>query len=213
LPESGSRPVIVFGGTFDPVHQGHIQTVTAVCDALDAAEVIWLPVGDPPHRPTPQAPPHHRLAMLEIALSGDSRFVLDTREWTRVGPSYSVLSLEELRAERPNETLCLALGLDAAISLPTWHRWEDILSLAAIVVMQRPGWQVPDPLPAWWQQRRMDASSEHRAPNVGSIQQVPVPAMDVSSATIRSAIQAGHSIDEQVSLDIARYIREHHLYE
>ncbi len=213
MPESDARPVIVFGGTFDPVHRGHLETVTAVCNALNAAEVVWLPVGEPPHRPAPRAPVAHRRAMLEMAIERDPRFTLDTREWDRAGPSYSVLSLQELRAERPGVTLCLALGLDAALSLPSWHRWEEVLGLAAIIVMQRPGWALPDPLPDWWLQRLADPSGEGQPIEPGSIQRVEVPTVDVSSAAIRLAVQAGESIEREVPLAIARYIKEHHLYE
>ena len=194
------------------MHHGHVRTVSAVCDALDARRVIWLPVGEPPHRPLPTAAAHHRVAMLELALKDEPRFVLDLREINRRGPSYSVLTLNELHAEKPDADLCLILGMDAALSLPTWHRWQDILTLASIVVMQRPGWLLPDPLPQWWSDRQVDLDADGVPAGSGWIGSVKVPALDISSAGIRADLAKGSSIDAKVPLAIADYIREHRPY-
>ena len=133
-PEPANPPLLVFGGTFDPVHLGHLGAVSALRDALQVETVIWLPAGEPPHRPAPGASAAHRLAMLQLALAEQADCVIDTRELERSGPSYTVLSLEELRAEYPDQPLCLALGLDAALGLTKWHRWRDVLALAGIAV-------------------------------------------------------------------------------
>ena len=98
-PEQANPPLLVFGGTFDPVHLGHLGAVSALRDALHVETLIWLHVGEPPHRPRPAASAAHRLAMLQLALAGEPDCVIDTRELDRSGPSYTVLSLEELRAE------------------------------------------------------------------------------------------------------------------
>ena len=96
--------------------------------------------------------------MLQLALAEQADCVIDTRELERSGPSYTVLSLEELRAEYPDQPFCLALGLDAALGLTKWHRWRDVLCAAGIAVMRRPGWSLPEPPPQWWR----DAQSHPR---------------------------------------------------
>ena len=213
MPESNNAPLIIFGGTFDPVHLGHLRIIEAVCDRLKAAQVVWLPAGQPPHRPTPGASAPQRLAMLELALAHEPRFIIDTRELHRLGPSYTVLSLAELKAEHPERTLCLVLGLDAALALPQWHCWQDVLELANIAVMRRPGWSLPDPLPSWWVSAQRSGGDNPPAYPSTWIKAIEVPAVDISAAQIRADLAAGRPIDQKVPVAIARYIEEHELYE
>lgn len=213
MSEFDRTPLIVFGGTFDPVHIGHLQAVTRLCESLKATNVIWLPVGEPPHRSSPIASAQHRVAMLQLAIAEQPLFTIDAREINRVGPSYSILTLNELRAEHPHQTLCLALGLDAALNLPSWHRWEEIFDLAGVAVMHRPGWTFPNPLPDWWRQRETGGSAMPPPGSVGWITSVEVPPVDVSSADIRFDLAEKKSIEMKVPLAIAQYIREHQLYE
>ena len=151
--------------------------------------------------------------MLQLAIAEQPLFTIDAREINRVGPSYSILTLNELRAEHPHQTLCLALGLDAALNLPSWHRWEEIFDLAGAAVMRRPGWALPHPLPDWWRQRETGGSAMPPAGSVGWIKSVEVPPVDVSSADIRFDLAEKKSIEMKVPLAIAQYIREHQLYE
>jgi nicotinate-nucleotide adenylyltransferase len=129
----------IFGGTFDPVHLGHLRTAMDLLDALPLREVRFMLCGIPPHRVSPLAPAKIRWAMLQAALASDPRLVADDRELYRDGPSYTVDSLESLRADFKEQHLALILGMDAFGSLDTWYRWQDILSLAHLVVVQRPG--------------------------------------------------------------------------
>ena len=210
-PEPVNPPLLVFGGTFDPVHLGHLGAVSALRDALQVETVIWLPAGEPPHRPPPVASAAHRLAMLRLALAGEPDCVIDSRELNRSGPSYTVLSLEELRAEYPDQPLCLALGLDAALGLPEWHRWRDVLALAGIAVMRRPGWSLPEPLPQWWR----DAQSHPRdsVPTAGGwMRFVDIPPIDTAAAQIREDLISGRSVEAKVPAAVAGYIKEHELY-
>ena len=210
-PEPVNPPLLVFGGTFDPVHVGHLGAVSALRDALQVETVIWLPAGEPPHRPPPVASAAHRLAMLRLALAGEPDCVIDSRELDRSGPSYTVLSLEELRAEYPDQPLCLALGLDAALGLPEWHRWREVLALAGIAVMRRPGWSLPEPLPQWWR----DAQSHPRdsVPTAGGwMRFVDIPPIDTAAAQIRADLMSGRSVEAKVPAVVARYIKEHELY-
>ena len=210
-PEPVNPPLLVFGGTFDHVHVGHLGAVSALRDALHVETVIWLPAGEPPHRPSPVASAAHRLAMLRLALAGEPDCVIDSRELDRSGPSYTVLSLEELRAEYPDQPLCLALGLDAALGLSEWHRWREVLALAGIAVIRRPGWSLPEPLPQWWR----DAQSHPRdsVPTAGGwMRFVDIPPIDTAAAQIREDLINGRSVEAKVPAAVAGYIKEHELY-
>lgn len=133
----------IFGGTFDPVHYGHLRTGFELMQALGLAEMRYIPAGRPPHRDQPLADATLRLAMVRAAIAGQPGFTVDDREVRRDGPSYAVLTLEELKAEAPQRRLCLAVGMDAFLGLDRWHRWRDVLRLAHVVVAHRPGWRAP----------------------------------------------------------------------
>ena len=133
----------LFGGTFDPVHYGHLRTGFELMQALGLAEMRYIPAGRPPHRDQPLADAALRLAMVRAAIAGQPGFTVDDREVRRDGPSYAVLTLEELKSEAPARRLCLAVGMDAFLGLDRWHRWHDVLRLAHVVVAHRPGWRAP----------------------------------------------------------------------
>ena len=133
----------IFGGTFDPVHYGHLRTGFELMQALGLAEMRYIPAGRPPHRDQPLADATLRLAMVRAAIAGQPGFTVDDREVRRDGPSYAVLTLEELKSEAPERRLCLAVGMDAFLGLDRWHRWRDVLRLAHVVVAHRPGWRAP----------------------------------------------------------------------
>jgi nicotinate-nucleotide adenylyltransferase len=137
------QPIGVFGGTFDPIHCGHLRTAFELWQELKLAEVRFLPTGSPPHRDHLYASAELRLKMVRAAVADQPGFVVDDREVRRSGLSYSVDTLSELRREYPHRSLCLLLGMDAFLGLPTWHRWRELLTLAHIVVAHRPGWRAP----------------------------------------------------------------------
>lgn len=141
---SPMSPIGVFGGTFDPVHYGHLRTAFEMLQALRFDEVRFIPCGDPPHRGRTYANAELRLQMVEKAIAGQPGFVADDRELKREGPSYSVDTLSTLREDFPNQSLALIIGMDAFLGLPKWHRWRDILDFAHIVIAHRPGWRAPD---------------------------------------------------------------------
>ena len=211
LPEQTNLPVVVFGGTFDPVHFGHLQAAKALRGSLNAERVVWLPAGEPPHRPPPAASTPHRLAMLQLALADERQSVIDTRELDRSGPSYTVHSLGELKAEYPDQSFCFALGLDAALGLPQWYRWQEVLALAGIVVMHRPGWSLPEPLPLWWRGAQLD-SHDPLPESGGWIRVVEIPPVDVAAVDIRTDLANNRSIETKVPAVVAAYIKEHELY-
>ena len=133
----------IFGGAFDPIHIGHLRTAFELMTALELDAVHFVPSGIPPHKHRPQADGAIRLQMIKAAIQGQAGFVADERELQRPGPSYSVDTLESLRQEHPDHVLCLLIGMDAFLGLPEWHRWQQIPSLAHVVVAHRPGWSPP----------------------------------------------------------------------
>ncbi|MBL8481248.1 MAG: nicotinate (nicotinamide) nucleotide adenylyltransferase, partial [Rhodocyclaceae bacterium] len=134
------EPLGVFGGTFDPVHVGHLRLAEEAAETLQLERVAWIPAGRPPHRGAPATAAAHRLAMVQRAIADNPRFVLDDAEVRADAPSYSVLTLARLRAAHgPERPLVLLLGADAWAGLAGWHRWQEIFELAHIAVASRPG--------------------------------------------------------------------------
>ena len=187
------RPIGIFGGTFDPIHYGHLRTAFEMLQALDLAEVRFIPSGDPPHRGHTYAAAAQRLKMVGLATAGQPGFVVDDRELERDGPSYTVETLTSLRAEHGGVPIGLILGMDAFLGLTAWHRWEEILGLAHIVVAHRPGWKAPDLGPlgdliADFGTHRID---DLHATAHGRVHIHAVTQLEISSSEIRDLVAAG----------------------
>ena len=144
LRDETNGPIGVFGGTFDPIHFGHLRTAFEILQALSFGQVIFMPCGDPPHRGETFADPLLRLEMVKVAIESQPGLVVDDRELRRDGPSYSVDTFSELRDENPDRSLALIIGMDAYLGLNRWHRWRDLLELTHVVIAHRPGWRAPD---------------------------------------------------------------------
>jgi nicotinate-nucleotide adenylyltransferase len=183
----------VFGGTFDPVHFGHLRTAYEVMQAVPLAQVRFIPAADPPHRATPLADARRRLELVRVAVADEAGFVVDDRELRRGGPSYSVLTLGELRAEHPAASLCLIMGMDAFQGLPTWHRWQELLELAHVVVAPRPGWVEPaaGPLAELLATRRAPSRAALLERPAGYVHIEPVTQLEISSSELRALLAAG----------------------
>jgi len=138
------NPIGIFGGTFDPIHYGHLRTAFEMLQALRLGEVRFIPSGDPPHRGGTFAPAQLRLDMVKVATSGQPGFMVDDCELRRDGPSFTIDTLAAIREEHPGTSLGLIIGMDAFLGLTSWRRWDEILDLAHIVVAHRPGWKAPD---------------------------------------------------------------------
>lgn len=187
------QPIGVFGGTFDPVHYGHLRTAFELWQLLHLAEVRFLPTGNPPHRDPPLAGAALRLRMVRAAVAGLPAFTVDDREIRRSGVSYSVDTLAELRAEYPRRSLCLLLGMDAFLGLPHWHRWRELLELAHIVVAHRPGWKVPTmgPLGEVMVDHGTGSIRELHERTAGRIYVHAVTQLEISSTELRQLIVSG----------------------
>ena len=202
----------VFGGTFDPVHQGHLCTVASVRQQLDLAHVLFVPAARPRLRSAPIASATHRLEMLKRALASEPSFEVNDLELGRDGPSTTVLTLEALYHDYQETPICFILGIDAFLGFPQWHRWTELLGLAHFVVMSRPGTVLPVERPTWWvRAETTDLSMVHRR-RAGSVVMVEVPPMDVAASNIRERLRVGDDISHSVPKSVIDYITEHQLY-
>ena len=183
----------VFGGTFDPIHYGHLRTAFEMLQALQFEDVRFIPCGDPPHRGATFASASERLRMVDVAIRGQRGFTVDDREIRRDGPSYSVDTLLSLRQEFPERSLGLIVGMDAFLGLTAWHRWDDILGAAHIVVAHRPGWKAPDigPLGELIAEFGTHRVEDLHAALHGRIHIHAVTQLEISSTEIRELVAAG----------------------
>lgn len=186
-------PIGIFGGTFDPIHYGHLRTAFELQQALRLSEMRFMPCGDPPHRHQPLADAAQRLAMVRAAVEGQEGFLVDDRELRRGGPSYTVDTLAALREEWTEAPLCLVIGMDAFLGLPRWHRWLEILRLAHVVVAHRPGWRAPDmgTLGELLADRGTSRVRDLHTTRAGAIFVHAVTQLEISSTEVRALIRAG----------------------
>ena len=210
----------LFGGTFDPIHYGHLAPVREVCVAAGLAKVAYIPAAAPPHRPPPQAGADHRLAMTRIALADERQngrpFEADDVELKRRGPSYSIDTLQSLRRRHPKQRYALIVGLDALLGLETWHRWRALQQSVHIIVMTRPGWRAPEPPPAWWRLARAGTDSDSgdalQRAAAGKLVFIDTAPVDASATEVRERIARGGDWDALVPPGVGDYIRKHNLY-
>lgn len=215
-----TAPIGVLGGTFDPIHYGHLRLAEELGERLRLEEVRFVPSGTPPHRSAPAVTADHRLAMVQLAVAGNARFKVDAREVRRAGPGYTFDTLKELRAQAGEaRPLALLLGADAFLEFATWHRWREIFGLAHVAVAHRPGFPVeqwtarmPQPLAREYSARLMQQPlATHLSPS-GGIVVVPFTALDISATAIRDMLQAGASPRYLLPAAVLDYIRSHELY-
>lgn len=205
-------PVGVFGGTFDPVHFGHLRVALDALELLELAQVRMVPLARAVHRDQPETPAELRLAMLEAALAGREDLVADAVELERSGPSYTVDTLATLAERLPGRTLCLLLGGDAFNGFADWRDPHGILDLANLAVLQRPAQAPPsDPrLLALLARHRVDRLDPQR--RAGQIVPIGVTQLDIASSAIRDRVRAGRGADFLVPDPVLRLIRRHGLY-
>ncbi|MEO1119568.1 MAG: nicotinate-nucleotide adenylyltransferase [Pseudomonadota bacterium] len=203
-------PIGIFGGTFDPVHFGHLRSAFELKQALSLAQIRFIPCGNPPHRAAPIAEAALRVEMLRCATRQRPGFVVDDREVQRPGLSYTVDTLDSLREEFPATPLCLIVGMDSFLSLPKWYHWQRILDLAHVVVAHRPGWQVPGDgaLGQLLTDRGTELVADLHAALAGLIFVHEVTQLEIASTGIRALIAEGHDPQFLMPDCVATLIRE-----
>ena len=189
-------PIGIFGGTFDPIHFGHLRTAFELMQSLRLNKVLFLPTGSPPHRDSPLASSEQRLAMVRAAVAAQPGFMVDDREIRRTGASYTIDTVTELRRDYPDRPLCLLLGMDAFLGLPTWQRWREIFDLCHVVVARRPGWKSPmsGPLGEVMVERGTGSVNDLHTALAGRVNIQPVTQLEISSTDLRALINAGRDL-------------------
>ncbi len=211
------QPIGILGGTFDPVHLGHIALAEAALAALPIVEVLWLPSGNPGHRAQPVASTRDRLAMLQLATAGNPRYRIDAAELARSEPTYTVHTLTRMRAELGRaQPLVLLLGNDSFLTLPTWLRWRELFELAHIAVANRPG-ELPaggGPSPELSDEivRRSARGEQLAATAAGRIARFDMPPTDISASDVRAGLAAGRDLRDLLPAAVLAYIQAHQLY-
>ena len=213
-------PIGIFGGTFDPIHYGHLRLAQELATGFELEQVRFIPAGHPPHRGEPAVSSRQRLEMVRLAIAGNAAFALDEREIFKQGPCYTVDTLAELRGELgEQQPVALLLGADAFLGLTTWHDWQALFELAHIVVAHRPGFpqvawadNMPEPLKRALRQRQQNDAGALRATPAGGIFAHTITALDISATYIRNSLQAGNSPRYLLPDAVLDYIRTHNLY-
>ena len=213
-------PIGIFGGTFDPIHYGHLRLAEEAREALALDQVLLIPSGQPPHRDLPQTPADLRLAMARLAVAGSASIVVDPAEAESPTPSYSVLTLERLRAKfGPARPLVLLLGADAFAGLPSWHRWRELFALAHVAIASRPGHpphapaeRLPAPLSAECSPRFCSHADDLLSAPAGRVLPFDMTPLAISASLIRAQLAAGRSVRYLLPDSVLDYILSHHLY-
>ena len=205
----------VFGGTFNPVHYGHLRSALELVERLQLEQLRLMPSASPPHRDAPECSAERRAAMVELAVSGEPRLVCDAREMQRPGKSYTIDSLIELRGELGAQRgLCMVLGCDAVQDIATWHRWQELLDWAHIVIIARPGWQLPraGELAQWLKTHQLESPELLRQRPCGGIVIEELRPLAISSTEIRDLLASGRSVRYLMPQSVLDYIQTHTLY-
>lgn len=211
------RKIGIFGGSFDPVHFGHLRPALEILEALSLDHMCFIPSGLPPHRGAPLASAAQRLAMLKAAVASEPRFQVDERELKRDAPSYSFDTLAELRREHAQDRLVLALGLDAFLGFTTWHRWKELLELTHLVIAHRPGSSLEDQMDhgeiaMLVRERGVDDAEALMAEATGRLMFLPVTQLEISSSQVRETAARGGDVRYLVPEPVRTLIQDSHCY-
>ena len=205
----------ILGGTFDPIHYGHLRTALDVQQALSLDEVRFIPCGEPPHRNKPLAESLQRLSMVRAAIAGQAKFTVDDREIRRKGPSYMVDTLASLKQDFKDKSLCLILGSDAFNGLDQWHQWQQVFDFANVVVMRRPVVDGQATL-----NKRVFTQVKHRLLDKDALKKkhnggvcfIPVTQLDISATVIRQQWQQGRDIRFFLPDSVLTLIQQQNIY-
>jgi nicotinate-nucleotide adenylyltransferase len=180
----------ILGGTFDPAHNAHLAVAGAALRALGLERILWLPTGAPAYRPAPVAAAVHRVAMLKLAIAGEPRYDVDERELAPGASGFTYDSVRALRERNPDAAFTLLMGADQYEKRESWHRWQDLLKICRIAVIERPDSEKPE----------------------GNIIHIPMPPLAISASDIRARIGRNEDVSAMLPAPVLGYIRQHGLY-
>lgn len=204
----------ILGGTFDPIHWGHLNAASSVCEQIQSDHLVLLPSAQPPHRSYPGATAEQRFAMATLAAADIPNCTADNWELLQSRKSYTQLTLEQFHQRWPQDTLVFIVGEDAFAGLESWYKWERLLDHAHLVVMRRPHSHnvFSETLQQWLanvQTKQPEQLHQHAS---GCVYLAETPAFDISATAIRNAIQTEQSWTHYVPNSVANYIQTHQLY-
>jgi nicotinate-nucleotide adenylyltransferase len=205
----------ILGGTFNPIHYGHLRIAQEAAEAFALSQVKFLPAAKPPLKKEPIVSAKQRAEMVQLAIAANPLFSLDSRELDRNGPSYTIDTLESLRADHPEEPLCLIIGTDAFAHFDQWHRWQQILDYCHLIVVSRPpvaNLDLSEPLHTLLQTHQTDDTTKLSQHAHGLIAILTVTALDISSSHIRSIVHAHQNPAYLCPEVVISYIQAHQLY-
>lgn len=203
------------GGTFDPIHFGHLRMAIELKQALAADQFRLIPCGDPYHKSQSVSPAPTRLKMLELALGEGPDLLIDDRELNRDGPTYSYDTLVSLRQELGDETsLIMVMGMDSFLSLPKWHNWQQLTELGHILVVHRPGsiMEPTEPLDSWYAEHKASAIDDLQNSAAGYILDLKMTMLEISATQIRGLLLEQRSPQYLLPGAVLDYINHNNLY-
>ena len=211
------KTIGILGGTFNPVHFGHLRMAQELANALKLDEVRFIPAANPPHKTTPTISAEHRAAMVRLGIADNPIFTFDERELHRTGTSYTIDTLQSLRDELGAKiSITLFMGSDAFTKFDTWHRWQEIIQFCHIALVQRPRantHKLPEVLENFLHQHYTEHSDDMHTSPAGFVTMQKITALDISSTAIRHALQHQNSARYLMPDSVITYIHDHHLYE
>ena len=212
VTERENRPGLigVFGGTFDPIHSGHLQSVESLLQELNFQAIYLLPSATPPHRAPTSVRAKDRLEMVKLAIAGNNKLLADDRESRQTGKSFTIDTLKSFRTQFPDHTIAFIAGMDAYLNMPNWKQWQDFLDLSHIIVMKRPGY--PKPESSWGENVIANTESELLTSVSGKIYFACSKLVDISSTKIRQRLQAHQDVKALLPDCVINYIKLKQLY-
>ena len=208
--------VALLGGTFNPIHFGHLNLANCLVDYLQVESVRMIPCAIPPHRETPSVSAEQRLAMLQLAIDDHPLLTSDDLELRKSTPSYSIETVQQIRQQVGEETpLFFCIGMDSLLTIDSWHHWQQLLDYCHLAICPRPGYKLPikGHLAEWIEQNLCDDIDRVKTLAQGCLHLCKIPLKDISSTAIRDSIKCAQSIDHLTPKSVVNFITKHSLYE
>jgi nicotinate-nucleotide adenylyltransferase len=208
--------IALLGGTFNPIHFGHLNLANCLVDYLHVESVRMIPCAIPPHRETPSVSAEQRLAMLQLAIDDHPLLTSDDLELRKSTPSYSIETVQQIRQQVGEETpLFFCIGMDSLLTIDSWHHWQQLLDYCHLAICPRPGYKLPikGHLAEWIEQNLCDDIARVKTLAQGCLHLCKIPLKDISSTAIRDSIKCAQSIDHLTPKSVVNFITKHSLYE